>query len=213
MIELFLSAGATLLRLLATMSLAFSAAVFPAVIMGRRKTLSRLFSPLVEFLYSIPKVAVFPLAILFLGLNDKARITTAGLALFFQVFITLRDGAANIPEAYILSARSLGAGTRDIIRHVYIPALLPSAFSSLRIGMSAAFGVLFFTETSITFGHGMGRQIIEKWSVPDYPAMGAAVILTALMGLLLFALLDYGEKKLLKGGTRGKGGAPKSSRA
>ncbi len=210
MTDLLLSAASTLLRLLATMSIAFSAAVFPAVIMGRKQILSRLFSPLVEFLYSIPKVALFPLAVLFAGLNDGARIMTAGFAFFFQVFIGLRDASACISREYILSARSLGAGKKDIVRYVYVPALLPSAFSSIRVGMSGAFGVLFFTETSITFGHGMGRQIIEKWSVPDYPAMALAVAVTAAMGLFLFAVLDFVEEKVVKGVSRGKAAFPKS---
>ncbi len=210
MADLLLSAAATLLRILVTMGIAFTAAVFPAVIMGRNRTLSRLFAPLVEFLYSIPKVSLFPLVVLFAGLNDRARIITAGLAVFFQTFIGLRDAAANISPEYILSARSLGAAKRHIIRYVYVPALLPSAFSSLRIGLAAAFAVLFFTETSITFGWGMGRLTIEKWSMADYPAMAAAVAVTAFMGFLLFAVLDFAEKKAVKGVSSGKGGSRKS---
>lgn len=204
MSELLIHLGFTLLRLTAAMSAAFIAAFPAAVCLGRRRKLARLFDPLVEMLYSVPKISLFPLIVLAAGLNDGARILTAALVVFFQVLITVRDAASVIPDEYILSIESLGARRFDKIRWVYIPALLSAIFTSLRIGTAAAFAVLFFTEASVTFGWGMGRLVIEKWSELKYGEMGMAAAVTALAGLLIFLLIDRLEKRFVKGTSTGR---------
>ena len=204
MAEYLLHIGFTLMRLSASMTLAFVAAFPLAVLLGRKKEIARLFSPLIELLYSVPKISLFPLIVVIAGLNDRARIITAALVVFFQVLITIRDAASVIPQEYIVSIESLGAGRIEKIRFVYIPSLLPAVFTSLRIGTAAAFAVLFFTEASVTAGYGMGRLVVEKWSELDYPAMGVAALLTALLGLLIFLILDRLERFFLKGVSSGK---------
>ena len=195
---------ASFLRITAVMAAAFITAYPLAVILGRRRALARLFDPLIELLYSVPKVSLFPLIIILAGLNDRARIITAALAVFFQVLITIRDAAAAIPGEYLTAIETLGAGRAGRIRWVYLPALLPASFSSIRVGTSAAFAVLFFTEASVTAGSGLGRLVAEKWSALDYPAMGAAVLVTAALGFLIFLFIDFLEKLLVKGGASGR---------
>jgi len=200
----------TLMRLIVSMAAAFAAAFTPAVLLGRRKKLARLFDPLVELLYSVPKISLFPLIVVLAGLNDIARIITASLVVFFQVLITIRDAASMIPDEYIISIESLGAGRIGKIRYVYLPFLLPSVFTSLRIGTAAAFAVLFFTEASVTAGFGMGRLVVEKWSELDYGAMGAAAIVTGLIGLLIFLLIDRLERFFVKGSSSRRASAEPS---
>jgi len=200
----------TLMRLIVSIAAAFAAAFTPAVLLGRRKKLARLFDPLVELLYSVPKISLFPLIVVLAGLNDIARIITASLVVFFQVLITIRDAASMIPDEYIISIESLGAGRIGKIRYVYLPFLLPSVFTSLRIGTAAAFAVLFFTEASVTAGFGMGRLVVEKWSELDYGAMGAAAIVTGLIGLLIFLLIDRLERFFVKGSSSRRASAEPS---
>lgn len=188
------------------MLLAFVVALPLAVLLGRKRILSWLFDPFVEFLYSIPKISLFPLIVLLVGLNNWARIITAALVVFFQVLITVRDAASAIPSEYILSIETLGAGKMDKIRFVYIPALLPSIFTSMRIGTAAGFAVLFFAEASVTMGYGMGRLVIESWSKLDYATMTVGAVITALMGASVFLIIDRLEKKVLKGTSSGRYG-------
>ncbi|MDC7226478.1 MAG: ABC transporter permease subunit [Spirochaetales bacterium] len=197
--EYLLHIISTLIRLTVSMVIAFAAAFPLALLFGRMRNAARLFDPLIEMLYSVPKIALFPLIVLLIGLNDRSRVITATIVVFFQVLITVRDAAAVIPEEYIISIDSLGAGRIDRIRYVYIPFLLPSVFTSLRVGTAAAFAVLFFTEASVTSGYGMGRLVIEKWSELDYKAMGLSAIITSLMGVVIFILIDRLESRLLKG--------------
>ena len=196
--DVLLHLGSSLLRIAAVLTIAFTAAWPLGLMLGRRRSLAFLFNPLTEFLYSIPKVALFPLFIIFLGLNDRARIATAALAVFFQVLISVRDAAEAIPDEYIVSLDCLGGRLKERIRWVYIPALLPASFSSLRVGSSAAFAVLFFTEASVTSGYGLGRLVAEKWSELDYGALSGAAVITALAGYLVFILIDFLEKKLVR---------------
>jgi NitT/TauT family transport system permease protein len=204
MAELLLHIGFTLMRLAVSMAAAFTAAFPLAVLLGRKKTLSRFVDPLIELLYSVPKISLFPLIVVLAGLGDLSRIITAALVVFFQVLITVRDAASVIPSEYMISIESLGAGRWGKIRWVYIPALLPSIFTSLRIGTAAAFAVLFFTEASITAGYGMGRLVVEKWSELDYKGMSGAAVVTAGLGLLIFLLIDRIEMRFLKGSSSGR---------
>ena len=116
MIELLPHIGFTLMRLTISMTAAFIAAFPLALLLGRKKALSHLFDPLIELLYSVPKISLFPLIVILAGLNDLSRIITAALVVFFQVLITVRDAAAVIPEEYLISIESLGAGSWDKIR-------------------------------------------------------------------------------------------------
>jgi NitT/TauT family transport system permease protein len=204
MSELLYHILSTLMRLSLSMIAAFAAALPLAVVLGRKRRIAGLFDPLIELLYSVPKISLFPLIVLLAGLNDRARIITASLVVFFQVLITIRDALSVIPGEYILSIETLGAGRLDKLRHVYLPFLLPSIFTSIRIGIAAAFAVLFFTEASVTAGYGMGRLVIEKWSELDYKAMAGAALVTAVIGFLIFLLIDRLEKRFLKGSAIGR---------
>ncbi len=185
-------------RILVSLLIAVAAAVPAAVFTGTKPFLCRLFSPLIMFLYSIPKIALFPLALLVFGLNDAARIMTAALVVFFQTLITVIDSIRGLPYEYRVSIDSAGAGRFQRFIFLYLPAALPSIFTSLRIGVGAAFAVLFFTEASITRGYGLGRLVIESWSRLDYRAMALAILLSAVSGLALFIIIDLAEKRLLK---------------
>jgi NitT/TauT family transport system permease protein len=197
MADLLLHMLATLMRLYLSLIIAFAAALPPAFLLGRNPFLSRLFNPLVEMLYSVPKISLFPLIVLLAGLNDGARIITVSLVVFFQVLITVRDAAGRIPREYVIAMDSLGAGLFHKTRYLFIPAALPAIFTSLRIGTAAAFAVLFFTEASVTGGYGMGRLVIERWSVLDYRTMAAAAVITALLGLGGFLLIERIEKLVM----------------
>lgn len=182
-------AFASLARIAAGLALALVTAVPAGLVVGRSRHLDRAFSPLAYLLYPVPKIALLPVIMLLLGLSDASKVTVVFLVLFFQLFVAARDAAKGIPEQYLISLRSLGAGRLQAARYVIWPALLPQVLSALRVGAGTALAVLFFAET---FGtrQGLGYFVMESWMRLAYPDMYAGILGLGVLGLAIFKSID-----------------------
>jgi len=190
-------AAASLGRMSIAMALSLAAAVPAGIGLGRSRRFDRALSPLVYLLYPVPKIALLPVIMLLFGIGNGARVAIVALVLFFQLLVSTRDAARAVPAAYLLSLRSLGASRSQALRFVLVPALLPSLFSSLRIGTGTALAVLFFSET---FGTrvGLGYFVMESWMRISYLDMGAGILCLGLLGLALFAAIDILHARLCR---------------
>ncbi len=117
--------------------------------------------------------------------------------MFFQILVTSRDAARAIPPASVLSVRSLGAGRMQVFRHVVVPAALPEIFTALRIGTGTAIAVLFLAE-SVAGTSGLGYYIVDAWGRIDYNAMFAGILAMAILGVVLYEVLDALESRLCR---------------
>ncbi len=179
-------------RVLAAMLLGTVLAVPLGLVIGRSPRLDALVAPVIYVTYPIPKVVFLPVFLVLLGLGDLSKIALIALIVFFQILVTARDAAKAVPEASVVSVRSLGASSGQVFRHVVFPASLPEVFTALRIGTGTAIAVLFLTE-SIAGSSGLGWYIVDAWGRIDYPAMFAGIIAMALLGVVLYEALDAVE--------------------
>lgn len=195
---------ASLARIAAGLALALLTAVPAGFMTGRSRALDRAVSPLAYLLYPVPKIALLPVIMLLFGLTDASKVIVVFLVLFFQLFVAARDAAKEIPEQYLLSLRSLGAGRLQAARYVIWPALLPQVLSALRVGAGTALAVLFFAET---FGtrRGLGYFVMESWMRLAYPDMYAGILGLGLLGLAIFKSIDAVQRRACRwrGPTRG----------
>jgi NitT/TauT family transport system permease protein len=183
-------------RVLLSIALAMLAAVPAGLILGQSRRLDRLFSPLIYIVYPIPKIVFLPIILLFLGIGDTSKVFIISLVLFFQILVVVRDQAAALRPELLYSVRSLGAGRRALFRFVYLPATVPAALTALRVSVGTAIAVLFFAESFATTS-GLGYYIIvESWGRLAYPEMYAGVAAMSLLGLLLYFLIDWLERRL-----------------
>ncbi len=180
-------------RVLAAMAIGTVLAVPAGLVIGRSPRLDAVVAPIVFVTYPIPKVVFLPVLLVLLGLGDLSKIALIGIIVFFQILVTARDAAKAVPEASVLSVRSLGASSGQIFRHVVFPASLPEVFTALRIGTGTAIAVLFLAE-SIAGTSGLGWYIVDAWGRIDYPAMFAGIIAMALLGVVLYEGLDAVER-------------------
>src|SRR5690606_856115 len=81
--------------------------------------------PLVSTLYPVPKIALLPVIITWLGFGDLSKIVLISLAVFFPTFINTLYGARATPTNLIWAARNMGASRLYIFWHVVLPAALP----------------------------------------------------------------------------------------
>lgn len=195
--ELWPHTLASLWRVLAAMAIGTAIALPMGLLVGRSPRLDAIVAPMMFLTYPIPKVVFLPVLMVLLGLGNASKITLIAIIIFFQILVTARDAAKAIPEGSLVSVRSLGATKMQIAWHVVIPATLPEVFTALRIGIGTAIAVLFLSE-SIAGTDGLGAYITNAWGTIDYPSMFAGIIAMALLGAVLYEVLDLLEARLTR---------------
>lgn len=193
--DLLLHLGISLYRVLVSLLLAALLGVPLGIFLGKNQAYDARISPMIYLTYPVPKVVFLPIFLILLGIGDLSKIVLITLITFYQILVTTRDAAKNMEKGYIASVRSLGAGSRDLYLHVYLPGCLPAILTSLRLGLGTALAVLFLTETYAT-QMGIGFFIMDSLSRMNYEEMFAGIIAMGLMGFFLYILLDKIEKKL-----------------
>jgi ABC-type nitrate/sulfonate/bicarbonate transport system permease component len=184
-------------RVLAALVIGSAMAVPIGLMLGRSPRADAVAAPLVFLSYPVPKVVFLPVFMVLLGLGSLSKIALITLIVFFQILITARDAARAIPAGSVLSVRSLGAGSMQVFRHVVFPAALPEVFTALRIGSGTAIAVLFLTE-SVGGTSGLGYYIVDAWARIDYDAMFAGILGMALLGVLVYELLELLEARMCR---------------
>ena len=210
-----LMAGELGLHLLASSARVVSAIILAVVVaaplgiaMGVLPTINRIFSPLINLIYPIPKIVFLPIIYVLVGVSDFSKVVLIALILFFQILVVVRDEAIDMDRDLILSARSLGAGRIALYLFIYAPGTLPGMLTSLRLSVGTAVAVLFIAEQSLT-RYGLGYYIIVRtYQVLRYTEMYAGIVAISLLGLALYggiAVLERALRPQLHGAKTGPG--------
>ena len=188
-------AGYSLMRIVLGLFAAVAVGYPIGVLMGCFPCVNRLLAPLLYLTYPVPKIALLPVVMLLFGVGEQSKLLLVFLIIVFQVVVAVRDAVAAIPVETDAPLRVLGASFVQIVRHIIVPASLPKFITAVRVAMATAISVLFFTET---FGtqYGIGYYIMDAWLRVNYLDMYAGIVVLSAMGLLLFILLDWTERRL-----------------
>ena len=189
--------GVSAYRVVVSLIIGTVIAVPVGLFFARSRLLDPLFAPVLYMLYPIPKIVLFPILLVLLGLADAPKIALISITVFFQVLVSVRDSVKAIPPDAVLSVQALGGSRGDVYRHVVVPATLPSVFTSLRISTGTAIAVLFITET-FAGSTGVGYFIMQSWSLVNYSRMFAGIIALAVLGIILYAIFDIVERRLTR---------------
>lgn len=180
---------ASLLRVLTAIGISLIIGVPAGVLIGVNKACSKILSPLLYFIYPIPKVAFLPVFMLLFGLGNTSKIILIIWIIIFQIILSIRDGVEQIPPLYFKVMEGLCVTTRQKYRFLILPAVLPQIFSGLRISVGIALASLFFAENYAT-RYGMGYYILSAWTKMNYVEMFGGILSLGFLGILLFLLLD-----------------------
>lgn len=164
---------------------------------GRSKRADAIFGPVLYVLYPVPKIVFLPVLFVLFGLGGEGKVVLIAIAAFFQMMVTMRDAAKNVPTGAVESMRSLGASKFAIYRDVIFPATIPDLFTALRITCGTAVAILFIAE-SMAGSSGLGYYIMHAWSLLEYARMFAGIVAMALMGVLLYEAFDIAERRLTR---------------
>lgn len=164
--------------------------------MGVSRMVDGLGHPLVVATYPIPKIALLPLFILWLGLGEATKVAVIGLGVFFPVLVNTRSGVKDVNPLHIQAAISLGSGRARIARKVLLPGSLPTIFAGLKLGAGAAL-LLLVTAEMIAADKGIGFMILSAANLMQTTRLLLGILLLAALGLLSNWLLALLERALV----------------
>jgi ABC-type nitrate/sulfonate/bicarbonate transport system permease component len=190
----WVSVGETMLAWFLGLLIAVIAAVVLGFLIGSSAFLTRATSSTVEFLRPIPSVALIPLAVLMFGVKIESSLMLIIYASFWQVFIQVLYGVADIDMVANNTAKSYGLGRMARIRYVVFPTALPYLMTGVRLAAAVALAI---TAELIIGSPGLGREIALAQSGGAISGMYALVLATGLIGVLINVLMRFIEKKAL----------------
>jgi ABC-type nitrate/sulfonate/bicarbonate transport system permease component len=171
------------------------AAIALGILMGYSRPIYNLFEPLTELLRPLPKPALLPVLILFLGLGARMEITIVALGCFFPVLINTLQGVRAVEPTMINTARTFGHGTFAIWRRILLPASAPYILAGMRVSLGLGL-ILVVTAEMISGSGGLGDSILSAQRTFLVKESYAWLVVLALLGLLLTWLFSWVERRL-----------------
>ncbi|WP_175988772.1 ABC transporter permease [Microbacterium tenebrionis] len=178
------------------LAIAFVAATVLGVVIGLSPFLRRATNSTVEFLRPIPSVALIPLASLLFGAAPSAAILLIVYACFWQIFIQVLYGVADVDHVAMSTGRSYGFSRWQRMRDIVFPTALPYLMTGLRLAASVAL-ILAITAQLIIGTPGLGQVIVQAQNARQYTTMYALVLATGLLGVVINIGARMLERRLL----------------
>jgi len=170
--------------------------LFVAVIMVYSRGLEQTLYPVILFAQVVPKIAIAPLFIVWLGFGMEPKILVAVLMAFFSVVISGLAGLRSVDPEILQLTSTMGAGRWRTFTKVRLPAALPELLSGLKVAATLAVTGAVVGEF-VGANEGLGYVILQANGNLDTAMLFAALIIMSLMGVLLFAIIQIAEKFLI----------------
>jgi NitT/TauT family transport system permease protein len=179
--ELVTNGLASLWRTGAGLTLAIVIGAALGIFMAWWRPVNVLLSPLVEMFYPMPKSALIPVTVLWLGFGNGSKILLIFLGCMLPVTIGAFNGARSSEQVLVWSARSMGANRLRMLWDVVVPSALPEMLNGIRTALALSF-ILLVSSELIAAREGLGYLIGYLGASGTYDAMFAVVLTVALLG-------------------------------
>ena len=195
-LEFWRNVGRTMTAWAIGLAIATVAGTALGAVVGMVPFLRRATHTVVEFLRPIPSVALIPLAILVYGLQMQAALVIIVYASFWQIFVQVLYGVADIDTVARDTARSFGLTRASRIRNLVLPTALPYLMTGLRL--AAAVALILAITAEMTIGNpGLGRELAVAAGIGNYTTVYAIVVVTGVLGLVINLGFRYIERRTL----------------
>lgn len=166
------------------------------LLMARVRVIERAVEPILLLIYPVPKPAMIPLFMIWLGIGDFSKVAVIALACLLPVVVATFNGARSVDDLLLWSARARGTSERRLLWRVVLPAALPQIAAGVRTAIAIAIIVLVSSEF-ISAEKGLGYLIFAYGGVGADDAMLAVVIYLATLGYLLDRCYLAGVRRLM----------------
>jgi NitT/TauT family transport system permease protein len=179
--ELVTNGISSLYRAIAGLGLAVIVGAVLGISMAWWKPVNVLLAPIVEIFYPLPKSALIPVTVIWLGFGDSSKILLIFLGCMLPVTVGAFNGARSSEQVLVWSARSMGANRLRVLWDVVLPSAMPELLNGIRTALALSFILLVASEL-IVARRGFGYLIGVLGANGTYDAMYAVVLTVAFLG-------------------------------
>ena len=158
--------------------------------------------PLLIAFNAVPKVAIVPILMIWVGVGALPAVITAFAISFFPIVVNVATGLATIEPEMRDVMRSLGASQWEILTKVGIPRAMPYLFASLKVAITLAFIGSVISET-VGGNRGIGFLMLSAGARNDSATTFAGLFAIAIMGVLMYAVCALIEQRMTRWAFRG----------
>ncbi|MGF7176217.1 ABC transporter permease [Azospirillum doebereinerae] len=181
-------------------ALAFAIGTVAGIAFGfwfaRAPLVSVVFDPYIKAANALPRVVLAPIFALWLGLGIWSKVALGVTLVFFIVFFNVYQGVKEVSPVVLANARMLGANSRDLFRHVYLPSALSWVFSSLHTAVGFAMVGAVVGEY-LGSAAGLGYRIHQAEGVFDTVGVFSGMLVLTIFVVAIDSAVTVIEKRLL----------------
>jgi NitT/TauT family transport system permease protein len=181
--DLLADLGVSVARVFGGFLLSAVVALPLGVLMGTYAPVRALLEPLTDFSRYLPAVAFIPLIMLWVGIDESAKIAVIFVGTFFQMVLLIAQDIARVPAASVEAAQTMGASNGEVLQHVLIPAARPAMLDTLRSMMGLSWTYLVVAEL-VAASSGLGFSILKAQRFLQTDKIFTGILLIGLVGLL-----------------------------
>jgi NitT/TauT family transport system permease protein len=183
------------------MAIGFSVALLLSIplglMMGRSRAVASFFNPLLMITYPVPKAALMPIILLWLGVGDIAKMLVIFLGVSLPVIYHSFQGAKAIEEKMLWSGAAMGLSAAQRMIRIVLPAALPEILTGCRTGLVLAL-ITMVTSEMIARQSGAGNILFNALDMGQYDTVYAMIIIIGAMGIGLDAAFEKLRARLVR---------------
>src|SRR3569833_1599952 len=190
-----------ILASLRRMAFGFGVAVLISIplglLMGRSRSVAAFFNPLLMVIYPVPKAALMPIIMLWLGVGDITKTLVIFLGVSLPVIYHSFEGAKAVEEKMLWSGAAMGLSAAQRLVRVVLPAALPEILTGCRTGLVLAL-ISMVTSEMIARQSGAGNILFNALDMGQYDTVFAMIIIIGAMGIGLDAAFVRSRARLVR---------------
>ena len=188
---------ASLRRMAVGFSLAVAVSIPLGLMMGRSRGVASFFNPLLMVIYPVPKAALMPIIMLWLGVGDLAKTLVIFLGVSLPVIYHSFQGAKAVEERMLWSGAAMGLTAAQRMFRIVLPAALPEILTGCRTGLVLAL-ITMVTSEMIARQSGAGNILFNALDMGQYDTVYAMIIIIGAMGIGLDAAFEKMRARLVR---------------
>jgi NitT/TauT family transport system permease protein len=195
--EALINIMASLRRMAVGFALALAVSIPLGLMMGRSRAVASFFNPLLMIIYPVPKAALMPIIMLWLGVGDIAKTLVIFLGVSLPVIYHSFQGARAVEEKMLWSGAAMGLSALQRMIRIVLPAALPEILTGCRTGLVLAL-ITMITSEMIARQSGAGNILFNALDMGQYDTVFAMIIIVGAMGIGLDAAFEKLRSRLVR---------------
>ena len=167
------------------------------LLFGRFQLMAEVFDPYITAIYSIPKIALAPLFIIWFGIGLESKVAVSAAIVFFVIFLNTYTGVREVNALYVNTTRIMGGGELAVMRYVIIPSAAAWVITGLKVSVPYALVGTVVGEF-MSSNRGIGFLISQATGLFNTTSVFAGIIVLAVVGALINTGLKYLEHWVLR---------------